>query len=170
MFEFLPGSLPYAISGLILGFLVFLIYIFSFKWPNDQKIKESDPIEEKSEPDAVEINDIINQINQAGTPRGLQSHFDIQCCLSITISPFGNLGDGPLIGRSAKFIGRDTFSPIINLPQAVDLYGICGNIIGDLGGRVIIETDYGFLGWLNPDQFELIFIVNPLQDKQIWLH
>lgn len=80
--------------------------------------------------------------------------FDVQCSLSDSLLDFGILGNGKYIGEYAIFRG-----PVLTDHETGDklkLAGKAGLVVGHLFGRIIIDSDQGFLGWLNPDEFEII--------------
>lgn len=90
--------------------------------------------------------------------------FDAQAFLSSDLDVFGPLGSGPLIGQIAKFSGH--------LPEHdIDLTRV-GGVVGHFHGRIVIgfETSYGvvYLGWLEPDQFEIVS--DRYFENNQWIH
>jgi len=85
--------------------------------------------------------------------------FDAQCVLTDDKTMFGSLGTGELIGRWAMYKGQ----PIKNIDiddqtYEIDYAGMVGCIIGDNYGRVVIDMDDIFLGWLNPEEFITVHV------------
>lgn len=78
--------------------------------------------------------------------------FDITCSLSKDVFDFGYLGMDPNIGKSAKFIGK----PLTKRKKIVVPSNCVGIVVGDDHKRIVLHTEYGFLGWLNPDEYVII--------------
>jgi len=70
---------------------------------------------------------------------------------------YGPLGDGPMIGKWIRFTHG-----YVRHPSGFEIPSddLCGVVIGDLHGRVLIVTQlpHGtvFLGWLRPEHYENI--------------
>lgn len=60
---------------------------------------------------------------------------------------FGDIPLGPLTGVTIK----------TKMDENVN---IVGTIIGELYGRVVVVTDYGYLGWLYPEDYKIINFAN----------
>lgn len=96
--------------------------------------------------------------------------FDLQNIVDTNPFIFGELGEGALLGQYARFQG----GMIKTLDgQDFDAGEGIGQIIGDFAGRVIIAFEcevHGFLylGWLNPEDYELVTIHFP--ETQKWMH
>ena len=102
--------------------------------------------------------------------------FDAMCVMAGDKLLYGYLGSGDLIGCWARYTGE----PLKLEEQSqdededegededqeseddieFDANGMIGVIVGDYHGRVVLDLDIGelFLGWLNPDEYELIFV------------
>jgi hypothetical protein len=84
--------------------------------------------------------------------------FDVQYTLTNSVALFGALGNGERIGRYARIKGPS----ISNAgEEEVEVNNQIGVVIGDLHGRVVVQLPDFYLGWLNPEQFELVDIFMP---------
>jgi hypothetical protein len=83
--------------------------------------------------------------------------FDLGRSVSFNPYVFGSLGDGPNIGRWARFNGGTVKSAVDGTD--IELAPAIGQIVGDLFGRVIIfaEESY-YIGWLRTVDFEYLTV------------
>ena len=87
--------------------------------------------------------------------------WDVACTYSNAIDLFGDLGHGNRIGQSAQFLGPDVQEDEHDEGDLDGLIYCVGRIVGDAYGRVVIEFDGGWLGWLTPQEFRLVDVVEP---------
>lgn len=100
--------------------------------------------------------------------------FDLQYTFSNALDTFGELGDenAPRIGLYVKFLGLEKFndylSPLEHQEREfINKFKNCiGIIASEHHGRIIIEFDQGFLGWIYPEHFEIVHI----NDSSNWIH
>lgn len=86
-------------------------------------------------------------------------------------SDFGSIlltAHGPLTGRYARFKGGS----ISRGGDPSHLDEMVGQIVADIGGQIIIAVEeqfelYSLLGWLNPDDYEVVSVVI---EEQRWHH
>jgi hypothetical protein len=113
--------------------------------------------EEEAEPEfELEVEDHDELVEILG--RNLMIPFDIACSFSTDIIVFGKLGYGNKIGQTAKYIG-DTLQD--DEGNDISFSNEVGTIVGDLNGRVVLEVESGFLGWLDPNDVEILSVIDP---------
>lgn len=110
------------------------------------------------------LEDKLNEVSKLALP------FDLQNIVDPNPFIFGELGDGKLLGEYARYLGGTIKTLDGSDFEAAE--GV-GQIIGDFAGRVIIAFEceaHGFLylGWLNPEDYELVTIHFP--ETQKWMH
>ncbi len=80
--------------------------------------------------------------------------FDISCSLSSDIIAFGYMGKGKNISKIAQFTG----DPLKMGNQVIVPSGIIGEVVGDYHGRIVIKTELGYLGWIDPSEYRILDI------------
>lgn len=97
--------------------------------------------------DAISYSEKLNQIP-----------FDLTETFTINPICFGYMGTGDNINAWAK----------IKNTSKLEYNGKVGQIVGDRFDRVIVYLSDGYFGWLNPDQWERVFLAGiPTEDTFI---
>lgn len=78
--------------------------------------------------------------------------FDISCSLAQDPIAFGFLGRGKNITKTAQFVGK----PLKMGRRIVVPQGIIGEVVGDDHGRIVLKTELGYLGWIDPVEFRIL--------------
>jgi hypothetical protein len=78
--------------------------------------------------------------------------FDISCSLAQDPVAFGYLGKGHHINKTAQFTG----TPLKSGRRTVVPRGIVGEVVGDDHGRIVLKTELGYLGWIDPTEFRIL--------------
>jgi hypothetical protein len=86
--------------------------------------------------------------------------FDISCSLSQDPTAFGFMGSGERISKIAQFTGK----PLKDGKRTVLPTGIIGEVVGDEHGRIVIKTELGYLGWVNPEEYRILEISKSLKN------
>jgi hypothetical protein len=105
-----------------------------------------------------------NQLTEkygAGEADVYEVPWDVACTFSNAIDLFGYLGNGDRIGRYAQFIGPNLEDDEHDTGELDGMLYNVGLIVGDAYGRVVIEFDGGWLGWLTPEEFKLVDVIEP---------
>ena len=78
--------------------------------------------------------------------------FDINCSLAQDILAFGYMGNGKNISKLAQFTGE----PLKIGKHVVVPTGIIGEVVGDDHRRIVLKTELGYLGWIDPEEFRIL--------------
>lgn len=78
--------------------------------------------------------------------------FDISCSLAQDPVAFGYLGRGGRINKTAQFTGE----PLKLGKRTIVPKGIVGEVVGDEHGRIVLKTELGYLGWIDPNEFRIL--------------
>lgn len=78
--------------------------------------------------------------------------FDVREAIADSVTQFGFLGNGELIGRHAR-VGA---VPIVSTSDGdYDFSNSVGRVVGDCNGRIVVNFANLYFGWLEPGQYEL---------------
>lgn len=77
--------------------------------------------------------------------------FDVRETISDSMTQFGFLGDGDLIGRYVK-VGSVPAVPTED--RTWDFSNSVGLVVGDCNGRIVVRIENLYFGWLEPGQYE----------------
>jgi hypothetical protein len=80
--------------------------------------------------------------------------FDISCSLAQDPIAFGYMGAGKNIRKTAQFTGKSLkMGKLIVVPR-----GVVGEVVGDDHGRIVLKTELGYLGWIDPSEFRILHV------------
>jgi hypothetical protein len=91
------------------------------------------------------------------------NRFDLMLSLSNELKDFGLSKDFNKVGWAVKYIGNTKLTDKDG--KVTDMSGEMGYIVGESNSRVIIQTDHGFFGWVNPEDYEIINLVHNYSTK-----
>jgi hypothetical protein len=84
-------------------------------------------------------------------------NFDLTSSLSNDLKDFGLSKEFDKIGWAVQYLGnikvKDKDGKII------DMTGTMGYIVGESNKRIVIQTNDGFFGWINPEEYKIINVV-----------
>jgi hypothetical protein len=83
--------------------------------------------------------------------------FDLYASISLDPKVFGLAKDFSKSGLAARYLGNVIIES--DDGRGTNMYGALGFIVAESNGRIILETDYGYFGWLNPEDYEIINLV-----------
>lgn len=118
--------------------------------------------------DEDEINDLMNESTEffkrlSVTDRVIKDvelpiyGFDIKTSLSQNITDFGTTATYSGIGEYVRYVGH---AEIQSNGVKVDMTGIVGQVILKANDRVVIATEKGYFGWLEPSEYMHIEVIS----------
>ena len=83
--------------------------------------------------------------------------FDVRNSLAPDLEEFGATTSIEGIGDYVKFTG-DAVIPNGEEPP-IDMKGIIGQIAARANDRIVISTDKGYFGWVEPTDYKKVFVI-----------
>lgn len=83
--------------------------------------------------------------------------FDLTVSLSNELKDFGLSKDFNKIGWTVQYLGSIKITDKDG--KIIDMTGEVGYIVGESNNRIIIQTNNGFFGWINPEDYKIINVV-----------
>ena len=83
--------------------------------------------------------------------------FDLQRTVAVSLEEFGEAPITSDLGNYVRFIGEAVIE--YSSGESVDMSGIVGRIVSKAHDRIIMLTDKGFFGWINPNEYEKLTVI-----------
>ena len=83
------------------------------------------------------------------------SGFDMTSCLSNNLTDFGISNQMDQLGQVVLYTGNLEIDSFVT-GQKIKLKNTLGVVAAQANGRIVMLTDYGFFGWLYPDEYNAI--------------
>jgi len=89
--------------------------------------------------------------------------FDLYASLTTDVSDFGLAKDFTKAGWAVRYTGNVKVTHKDG--TQTDMTGQLGFVAAESNGRIILQTDLGYFGWLNPDDYEIINFIENFSNK-----
>jgi hypothetical protein len=91
------------------------------------------------------------------------NRFDLTVSLSNDLKEFGVSKQFDKIGWAVKYIGDVKITDKDG--NIIDMSGKLGYVVSESNDRVVIHTNDGYFGWVNPNEYEIINLVHNKSTK-----
>lgn len=116
-----------------------------------------DAFKEKMAPIVAKLQVKDRVLNEEEMPAS--GAFDIVESLSSSLKDFGVSNQVDRLGQVVLYTGNTVIKDKLNIRET-NMKNSIGVIVAQYSGRVVLMTDHGFFGWINPEDCKIVNYVN----------